>query len=150
MSNSVSHQTPLFRDFPDKNTEMGCHFPLHRIYLTRGSNPCLLHWQVDSLPLGHQGGLHMYQFSSFHSLSCVRLFVTTWAAIHQASLSIINSRSLLKLMSIELVIPSNHLILCPPLLLPLIICIIRVFSNESVLCIRWPKYWSFNFSLSNE
>ena len=74
---------------------------------------------------------------------------TPWRAAHQASLSIINSRSSLKFMSIESVMPSNHLILCRPLLLlPSIFPSIRVFSNESVLCIRWPKYWSFNFSIS--
>ena len=74
---------------------------------------------------------------------------TAWTTAHQASLSITNSRSLLKLMSIELVMPSNHLILCHPLLLlPLIPPSIRVFSNESVLRIRWPKYWSFSFSIS--
>ena len=74
--------------------------------------------------------------------------VTPWTALHQASLSITNSRSLLKLMSIESVMPSNHLILCHPLLLPSIFPSIRMFSNESVLCIRWPKYWSFSFSIS--
>ena len=79
--------------------------------------------------------------------SCPTL--TPWTAAHQASLSITNSRSLLKLMSIESVMPSNHLILCHPLLLPpSVFPSIRVFSNESVLCIRWPKYWSFNFSIS--
>ena len=71
-----------------------------------------------------------------------------WTAACQASLSIINSRSLLRLMSIESVMPSNHLILCCPLLLPPIFLSIRVFSNESVLCIRWPNYWSFSFSIS--
>ena len=82
-------------------------------------------------------------FSSVQSLSCVQRFVTPWTAAHQASLSITNSWSLLKLMSIELVMPSNHLILCPPLfLLP------SIFSSESVLRIRWPKYWSFSFSIS--
>ena len=75
--------------------------------------------------------------------------VTPWTAARQASLSITNSQNLLKLMSIELVMPSNHLILCHPLLLlPSIFTSIRVFSNESVLHIRWPKYWSFNFSIS--
>ena len=75
-------------------------------------------------------------------------FRPPWTAEHQASLSIINSRSLLKLMSIELLMPSNHLILCCPLLLPpSIFLTITVFSNESVLCIRWPKYWSFSFSI---
>ena len=88
-------------------------------------------------------------FCSVHSLSCVRLFATPWTAAHQAFLSISNSQSLLKLMSIELVIPSNHLILCCPLLLlPSIFPNIRVFSNESVLHIRWSKYWRFSVSIS--
>ena len=88
-------------------------------------------------------------FSSVRSLSLVRLFVTPWTAACQASLSITNSQNLLKLMSIELVMPFNHLILCCPLLLPpSIFPTIRVFSNESVLHIRWPKYWSFSFSIS--
>ena len=87
--------------------------------------------------------------SSGQSLSCVRLFVTPWTAAHQASLSITNSRSLLRLLSIESVLPSNHLIICHPLLLPpSILPSIRVFSSESVLHIRWPKYWSFSFSIS--
>ena len=87
-------------------------------------------------------------FSSFQSLSCVRL-VTTWTAAPQAFLSITNSWSLLKLMSTKLVMPFNHLILCHPLLLlPSIFPSIRVFSNESALHIRWPKYWSFSFSIS--
>ena len=83
------------------------------------------------------------------SLSRVQLLATPWTAAHQASLSTTNSWSLLKLTPIELVMPSNHLILCHPLLLlPSIFPIIRVFSNESVLRIRWPKYWSFSFSIS--
>ena len=83
-------------------------------------------------------------FSSIQSLSHVWLFATPWTAVCQASLSITNSLSLLKLMSIELVMPSNHLILCDPLLLlPSIFPSVRVLSNESVLYIRWPKYWSF-------
>ena len=87
--------------------------------------------------------------SSVQSPSRVRLFVTPWIAAHQASLSITNSRSLLKLMSIELVVPSDHHILYwPLLLLPSIFPSIRKFSNESVLRIRWPKYWSFSFSIS--
>ena len=87
--------------------------------------------------------------SSVQSLSRVWLFVTIWTTAHQASLSITNSQSLLKLMSVELVIPSNHLILCRPLLLlPSIFASIRVFSNESAVHIRWPKYWSFSFSIS--
>ena len=89
------------------------------------------------------------QFSSVQSLSRVRLFATPWIATHQASLSITNSRSLLKLMPIESVMPSSHLILCRPLLLlPPIPPSIRIFSSESTLCMRWPKYWSFNFSIS--
>ena len=88
-------------------------------------------------------------FSSVQSLSHVPLLATPWTAAHQASLSITNSQSLLKLMYIESVIPYNYLILCHPLLLPpSIFPSIRVFSNESVLCIRWPKYWSFSFSIS--
>ena len=89
------------------------------------------------------------QFSSIQSLSLVGLFVTPWIAAHQASLSIANSQSSLKLTSIESVMPSSHLILCHPLLLlPLISPSIRVFSNEWTLCMRWPKYWSFSFSIS--
>jgi len=87
-------------------------------------------------------------FSSVQSLSHVRLFATPWAAACQASLSITSSQSLLKLLSIESVMPSNHLILCHPLLPPSIFPSIRTFSNESVLHIRWPKYWSFSFSIS--
>ena len=89
------------------------------------------------------------QFSLVQSLSRVQLFATPWTAAHQASLSITNYQSLLKLMSIKLVMPSNHPILCHPLLLlPSIFPSIRVFSDESVLHIRWPKYWSFSFSIS--
>ena len=89
------------------------------------------------------------QFNSVQSLIHVQLFVTPWTAARQASLSITNSQSLLKLMSFALVMPSNHLILCRPLLLlPSIFLNIRVFSNESVLHMRWPKYWSFSFSIS--
>ena len=92
-----------------------------------------------------------HSFSSFQLLSPVWLFVTPWTAAHQASLSITNSRSLLKLMSIESVMPSNHLILCRHLiLLPSIFPSIRVLSNESVLHIRWPKYWNFSISPFNE
>ena len=87
--------------------------------------------------------------SSVQLLSRVWLFVTPWTAAHQASLSYTISRSLLKLVSIELVIPSNHLILCHPLLLlPSVFPSIRIFSDELALCIRWPKYWSFNLSIS--
>ena len=93
------------------------------------------------------------QFSSFQWLGCVWLFVTPWTTARQASLSITNSQSLPKLMSIESVMPSNHFILCRPLLLlPSIFPSIKVFSSESGLCFRWPNYWSlgFNISPSNE
>ena len=91
------------------------------------------------------------QFISVQSLSHVQLFANPWTAARQSSLSITNSRSLLKLMSIESVMSSSHLICCHPHLLPpSIFPSIRVFSNESVLCIRWPKYWSFSISPSNE
>ena len=93
--------------------------------------------------------LSSVQFSSVQSRSHVRLSATPWMAACQASLSTTNTQNLLKLMSIESVMPSNHLILCCPLLLlPSILPSIRVFSNESVLCIRWPKYWNFSFSIS--
>ena len=98
-------------------------------------------WQADTSRIPP-----FVRFSSVQSLSRVRLFATRWTAAHQASLSITESWSLLKLMSIASVMPSNHLILCHPLpLLPSILPSIKVFSTESVLCIRWPKYWSFSF-----
>ena len=87
--------------------------------------------------------------SSIQSLSCVELFATPWTAARQAFLSITNSRSLLKLMSVQSVMPSNHLIFyCPLLLLPSSFSSIKGFSSELVLCIRWPKYWSFSFIIS--
>ena len=110
-----------------------------------------------SLPIFTISGFHWFSllafpqqfwFSSIQSFSHVHLFTTPWTAACQASLSITNSQSLLKLMSIESVMPSNHLILCCPLLLPSIFPIIGVFSSESALCIRWPKYWSFSFNIS--
>ena len=92
---------------------------------------------------------YVLQFNSVQSLSHVQLFVTPWTTGHQASLSITNSQSSPKLMSIELVMPSNHLILCHPLLLlPSIFPSIRVFSNEYALRIRWPQPWSFTFTIS--
>ena len=99
--------------------------------------------------MNFRASLSNSSISSVQSLSNVWLFVTPWTAAPQASLSITNSRSLLKLISIESVMPSNHLILCHPLpLLPSIFPSIRVFSHESTLHIRWPKYWSFSFSIS--
>ena len=113
------------------------------------------HQSTRKLSMGWSGTLKpaslmvSLKFSSVQSLSRVRLFATTWIAAHQASLSITNSWSSLKLMPIQLVMPSSHLILCRPLLLlPPILPSIRVFSNESTLRIRWPKYWSFSFSVS--
>ena len=100
---------------------------------------------------GHPVRVQGFQsrLSSVQSLSHVRLFATLWTEAHQASLSITNSRSLLQLISIMSVMPSNHLILYLPLLVPpSIFPRIRVYSNESVLCIRWPRYWSFSFSIS--
>ena len=95
--------------------------------------------------------MKLHPISSVQSLSRVQLFATPWTAARQVSLSITNSRSLLKLMYIESVMPSTHFILCHPLLfLPSIFPTIRIFSNESVLRIKWPKYWSFNISPSNE
>ena len=119
--------------------------PSPGIFPTQGSNSCLLH-----LLLGKQILYHLLlQFSSVQSLSRVRLFVTPWITARQASLSITNSQNLLKLMSIESMMPSSHLILCHPLLLlPPIPPSISVFSNESTLRMRWPKYWSFSFSIS--
>ena len=101
------------------------------------------------LPLQSEIGGQVEGFSSVQSISGIRLFSTPWIAARQASLSITISRSSLRLMSIESVMPSSHLILCHPLLLlPPIPPSIRVFSNESTLRIRWPKYWSFSFSIS--
>ena len=99
------------------------------------------------IPSFQTSGLQNW-FSSVHSLSGVQLFVTRWTAVCQASRSFNNFQNLLKLMSIKLMIPSNHLILCHPLLLPSIFPSIRVFSHESDFPIRWPKYWCFSFSFS--
>ena len=96
----------------------------------------------------HKYCMILLHFSSVQLLSRVWLFATPWTTAHQAFLSITHSQSLLKLMFIESVMPSNHLILCHPLLLPSIFPSIRVFSDESVLHIRWPKYWSLSFNIS--
>ena len=137
--------------------------------LNLSQHQCLFHWvssshqlakvlefQLQHQPFNEYSGLNIIReiqicslFSSVQSLSHVQLFATPWIAARQASLSITNSRSLLKLMSIESVMPSSHLILCRPLLLlPPIPPSIRVFSNELVLRIRWPKDWSFSFNIS--
>ena len=115
------------------------------VYSTSFSWPLLLSAPINLSFLLTQTGI---QFSSVQSLSRVRLFATPWIAAHQASLSITNSRSSLRLVSIESVMPSSHLILCRPLLLlPPIPPSIRVFSSESILHMRWPKYWSFSISI---
>ena len=136
-------------DSPGKNTGVGCHFLLQGLILTEGSNQGLLHCRKIFYCLSHRETLHIQECSSVQSFSRVWLFATPWTAACQASLSITNSRSQPKPMSIESVMPSNHLILCPPvLLLPSIFPSIRVFSNESAFHIRWPKYWSFSFNIS--
>ena len=157
---------------PGRNTGVGCHTLLQGIFPTQGSNPGLLHCRWILYCLSHQGSPCMYvhimyyntynnmpilhkiikilynKIRSDQSLSHVWLFATPWIAAGQASLSITNSRSSPKLTSIESVMPSSHLILCHPLLLlPPITPSIRVFSNESTLRMRWPKYWSFSFSI---
>ena len=174
---TVVRQDPLSIGFPRQSYWSGCHFLLQGIFLTQGSNLVLLHCR-QSLPTESSGRpisqsqrnehnktktdtfatIQWHQlsspkwlllFSSVQSLSRVQLSVTPWIAACQPSLSITTSRSSPKLMSIKLVMPSNHLILWHPLLfLPPIPPSIRVFSNESTLCIRWPKYWSFSFSIS--
>ena len=109
----------------------------------------LCDYYTETLFWNKKSSAQEYQFSSVQSLSRVQLFATPWTAARQASLSITSSQSLLRLISIGWVMPSNHLILwCPLLLLPSIFPSIRVFSSESVLHIRWPKYWSFSFSIS--
>ena len=121
---------------------------IHNIlFPTRKTICCEDHFMLECLNYRHSK--YLRYFSSVQSLSRVQLFVTPWVAARQASLSITNSLSLLKLMSIESVMPSSHLILCQPLLLlPPIPPSNRVFSNESALRMRWPKYWSFSFSIS--
>ena len=137
-------------DSPGKNTGVACHALLQGIFPTQGSNPrllSLLHWQMGSLPLVPPGKPR--DALVVRSLSHVWLFATPWTAAHHASLSFTISRNLLRLVSIELVMPCNHLILCYPLLLlPSIFPSIRVFSKESGLRIRWPKYRRFSISIS--
>ena len=152
MSNSL-------RSYEPQHTRPPCPSPTPGVYpnscplsgwchLTISSSVIHFSSCLQSFPTS--GSFQMSQFfSSVQSLSHVQLSATPWTTALQASLSIANSRSLLKFISIELVMPSNHLILCHPLLLPSsIFPSIRVFSNKSVLLIRWPKYWSFSFSIS--
>ena len=153
ISGTLAHQALLSMEFswPEYQSGLPCpplgDLPDPGIEPMSPASPEL---QVDSLPLSHQASLCTYvQFSSVQPLSHVRLFATPWITAHQASLSITNSWNSPKLMFIESVMPSNHLILCHPLLLlPSIFPSIRVFSNGSVFCIRWPKYCSFSFSIS--
>ena len=126
---------------------MGCHFFLQRIFRPRDptTSPA---WQADSLSLSHLGSPESIVVT-VQLLSRVQLFATPWTTAHQATLSDTISQSLLKLISVELMMPSVYLILCHPLLLlPSIFPNIRVFSKESSLCIRLPNYWSFSFSIS--
>ena len=135
ISSSVVLFSSCLQSFPASGS-----FPMSRLFAS-GSQSIGASASASVLP--------MNQFSSVQSLSHIWLFATPWTAARQASLSITNSRSLFKLMSIESVMPSNHLILCHPLpLLPSIFLSIRVFSSESALRIRWPKYWSLRFSIS--
>ena len=136
-------KAPLSIGFPRQEYSSGLPFSSPGIEPVSLASPALAgrFFTTDS------PGMPSCFFSSVQSLSCVWLFVTPWTAAHQTSLSITNTRSLLKLMSIKSVMPSNHLILCHPLLLPpSIFPSIRVFFNESVIHIRWPKYWSFSFT----
>ena len=159
---TLAHQAPLSMGFPRQEywSELHFYFLLQGIFPAQESNQDLLHCRQILYQLSYQGipvcflllpnNIPLYVcISSVQLLSHVRLFATPWTAAHQASLSITNSQNLPKLMSIESVMTSNHLILCHPLLLlPSIFPSIRDFSNESVLRIRWPKYWSFSFSIS--
>ena len=150
----------ICRDFGAQENKICNCFYFSPIYLPWSDVPwskfyeCWVSSQLFQSPFsplskGTLVSLHFLPFSSIQLLSRVGLFATPWIAAHQASLSITNSQSLLILMSIELVMPSSHLILCHPLLLlPPIPPSIRVFSNESTLRMRWPKYWSFSFSIS--
>ena len=146
-------QVPLSMGFPRKEYWNGLPFPSPGDLPDSGIepvslvSPALTYGLFTTEPLG-KPTKYLEKFSSVQSLSRVRLFATPWIAARQASLSITNSQSSLKLVSIESVMPSNHLILCRPLLLlPLIPPSIRVFSNESTLHMRWPKCWSFSFSI---
>ena len=146
-----SQQVPSFGVRPELQSDTiswaVVDFPiLHPLLLQLVETP---HLSFEDPSFPHQVHMDTTPSQSVQSLSRVRLFTTPWTAAHQACLSITNSRSLLKLMSTESVMPSNRLILCRPLLfLPSIFPSIRVFSNESVLRIRWPEYWSFSFSIS--
>ena len=135
--------------FPRQEYWSGLPFPSPGDLPDPRINPHLLHWQADSLTLNHQGSTAYKCYSISLVTQLCPTLCNCMDCSTPASLSITSSQSLLKLVSIQLVIPSNHLILYRPLLLlPSIFPRITVFSNESVLCIRWPKYWSFSFSIS--
>ena len=132
---------------PGQNTAVGSLSLLQGTFPTQGLNPGLPHCRRILYQLSHKGSPACIQFSSVQLLSCVQLFATPRTTAQQASLSITNSQSSLRLTSIESVMPSSHRILCRPLLLlPPIPPSIRVFSNESTLRMRWPKYWSFTLA----
>ena len=143
----------LINKYFSSDTQSFCSITiLSNIHLLKYPSNCSLILDLSSSRAAQDASVFIYfnnifQVSSVKSLSCVQFFVTPRTEGDQASMSITNSQSLLKLMSIKLLMPSNHLILCCPLLLllPSLFSSIRVFSNESVLRIRWPKYWSFNF-----
>ena len=139
---------PLSLGFPKQEYSSGLPFPSPGNLPNPGIELVSPAFQADSLPLNHHGN-PLTRFVVVQSLGHIQLFATPWTTAHQASLSFTISWSLLNLMSIESAIPSNHLILyCPLLLLPSIFPSIKVFSSESTLHIRWPKYWSFSFSIS--
>ena len=151
---TVAHQALLSTEFSRQEYWSGRpsptagDFPNPGIKSPSPESPASANRFFTAEPSGKPPSISTVQFSSFQSLSRVRLFATPWIAARQTSLSITNSRSSLRLMSIESVMPSSHLILCHPLLLlPPIPPSIRVFSSESTLRMRWPKYWSFSFSI---
>ena len=135
----MKKQWNLHKRYPTSKDKEEAKLSCRRGVIITKSNPISTGWATHKLENSYV----------VHSLSCVRPFVTPWIEVHKVSLSFTASQGLLKLMSIESVVPSNHPILCFPLLLMLsIFPSIRVFSSEQALCIRWPKYWNFSFSIS--
>ena len=142
VTSSLDHSVPLTLGAPAQR--------MHDLELAWGRSPWILHLDsINEIKNSSESIVCKNSLQTIQSLSTVWIFVTPWITAHKASLSITNCQSLPKLMSIKSVMPSNHFILCRPLLLPpSIFPTIRVFSNDSVLCIKWPKYWSFTFSIS--